>query len=759
MAMFFLRPGVYSRTIDLAQRPRGVSTTVGALVMKSRKGPTEPFLITGGVTQFNELYGYPDTSWGYGHHSGLTALLNMNAMWVKRVVRKAKYAGAILTNDKDGSQAENTYLLPYSVGKFYKKDQDTTPARYTLVFSAALVASNQVQITASFNGINAVATVTFATSSDDTMQALATALTDAINSTFASSYVADGKALGSVTVIKNSGANNNDRVLLVTAPESVTLTFTSTISGGASQPTIEVHDNSWLLDIYAENPGAWANNIGVKITAVDQGIKQKLTLVFSALPVIGNSFNATLIIKGIKTTVGPVNYVTNGAATITAIKNALKTALGNTGDAVVGAGGLTIDLIAPDDGPDVFTIESVAITGGASQPVITHSETRAGVAKDDTFEIHVYTRDNVLSPVEKHVVSFKDQLDGYGTQQFVEEVINLSGSRSDRIRVKYNVANASAGLAGEILTNGTPIVWFRSGDDGELPTASDIANGWDSFADRSQYPVRILINGGESSVTVHQKMIMLAEARKDCFAILDMPSSSQRIADAVAFRLSNGYDSSYAYIITPDVKIVDPYTNKTIFVPPSGFAASIFAYTDNVSAEWFAPAGLNRALLRNVQGLRQVYTDGDQEQLFPNQINYIINRYGKGYTIWTAETLQRKASPLSNVGVRRMLITIEVLLVDALDYSIHEPNDPQTRFIVKQLANSLLQLIKDGRGLRRFDTICDDSNNKSYHYDQGQLNIDMIMEPVLPVKFIRLSSVITKTGASFSEAAALAAAS
>jgi phage tail sheath protein FI len=231
-----------------------------------------------------------------------------------------------------------------------------------------------------------------------------------------------------------------------------------------------------------------------------------------------------------------------------------------------------------------------------------------------------------------------------------------------------------------------------------------------------------------------------------------MPSDKQSAQNAVAYRKQElNINSSYGAIYTPDLKILDTVTDRQRFIPPSGHVAASFARTDRDRATWFSPAGIERGQVKNVRGLRVRYSQGDRDLMHDDQVNFIINKPGKGIVIWSAETLQARASALSNVNVRRLLIVVEVSLANALDYSVHDPNDPFTRFLVKQAIDNFLQPIKEARGLYEFFTVCDESNNKNTDIDSYQLNVDVYLKPVLPAKFIRLQTIITNTGANITE--------
>jgi phage tail sheath protein FI len=58
-------------------------------------------------------------------------------------------------------------------------------------------------------------------------------------------------------------------------------------------------------------------------------------------------------------------------------------------------------------------------------------------------------------------------------------------------------------------------------------------------------------------------------------AILDIPSSLQKVQDAIGYRTDQlALNSSYSAIYSPDLLILDPYSSRRLYVPPSGYIAA-----------------------------------------------------------------------------------------------------------------------------------------------------------------------------------------
>ena len=369
-----------------------------------------------------------------------------------------------------------------------------------------------------------------------------------------------------------------------------------------------------------------------------------------------------------------------------------------------------------------------------------------------TFDIVVYLQDNDgnYAEVERWNVSRQSKLDGNGRQLYLEDKVN---ARSTYIQVLDNTDIAETVLPKEQATT----LALSSGNDGSDITAADVVNGWDEFANPDDVDIRILINGGETDVSVHQKMIAVAESRLDCIAVLDMPwESTASVVDMVTYRTTTlNANSSYAALWSPWVSVFDSYNDRTLDVPPSGHVAGQMAYTDFVGNPWDAPAGTRRGRL-NVLDVPYVFSPGERDTLYPQQINMIQKFTGEGNVLWGQKTLQRRFSALSSINVRRSLIVMTKSMAVALRSFVDENNTAVTRFRVTALLETYLsRLAAQGAFQTELDegfiVQCDERNNPPEVIDNLEMRVDVFLKPVRAAEFIRLSVINTPTGASFEE--------
>jgi hypothetical protein len=379
-----------------------------------------------------------------------------------------------------------------------------------------------------------------------------------------------------------------------------------------------------------------------------------------------------------------------------------------------------------------------------------------------TFEILVYWQDDDgnWAQVEKWKVSRKNKVDGYGKDLYLEDKIN-------GISKYIVVADSDQTLMADTvlpLVQATRLNFAYGNDGSALSTlGTEVVNGWDEFANPDEIDVRLLINGGETTVAVQTKMRDVAESRYDCFAILDIPwGDTGSILDMVSFRTTDlNFNSSYCGLYGPWIQIHDPYNDKLIYVPPSGYVAAQCAYNDYVADPWDAVAGFNRGViddaLKVTLSTGKILTEGDRDTLYQNQINPIQTFRGEGHVIWGQKTLQKKSSALSSINVRRLLIVLEKSMAISLRSYVFEGNTEVTRFRVTAMMSEYLErLASQGAfqtegGERGYHVVCDESNNTAAVIDDQVLAVDVFVKPVRAAEYIKLQAIITTTAASFEE--------
>lgn len=363
---------------------------------------------------------------------------------------------------------------------------------------------------------------------------------------------------------------------------------------------------------------------------------------------------------------------------------------------------------------------------------------------EEGFVLSVYEGASQV-PVEVYRGTLHDKLDGYGRQLSIETQVEEASYSRIRVRVNHDHPLRRNNDAAPLI-NALAVGELTQGSSGEPVNQSHIINGWNLFEDPEEVSVNILINGGYTDPSIQLRMLEIAETRDDCFAVLDTPAQQQLAQEAVNYRRNVlNANTSYGALYAPDLFVRDTQEGRNLYVPPSGHVAGVYARTDRVAETWFAPAGLNRGQL-NVQGVRHIYKQGHRDILDDNQINPIRFIAGQGIVVWGAETLAAIPSALSNINVRRLLNVLKNGIADTALVGVYEQNDTFLQIELRAIADSILEPILRGRGLYRYEVVCDERNNTPDLIANGDVILDVYIDPVLPAKRIHLNAIIPKTG-------------
>ncbi len=762
-------PGAYLKEVDASQQTNGVATTIGCITAAFKKGPVGPNLVTAG-SQFTNQYGPIDNSWGYGHVSALAFLNYGNRLLVNRIVDPAtcSYSALSVFSGSNALGSSNyTFLAPASNLTLTVANAaqavDNSLMEFSLYLSGPLVSGTSISATVSLPNSNGTAasqftvpTVNWAASSDQTIIAFANALSNTFNSNgVPASVIAVNATTASTCTTIQILINNTVANYQYANINSVT------VSG--SNVTI-TKQNTELLQIFSKNPGADGNNIGVQITNANTAappqiaITTTLTNTADALSISGtinyNNVVTTITGTGTSAALAVQNFISNFTSQYGGISSGIYS-INNLS--------LSIILYAPSYNS---TFEPAAggftVTDTATTPVVLASTVVFSAnASYNYFTLNVYYK-NTTNPVESFVCSLNKQTDGFGNQQLITSVVNGSTTQagSNYISVVYSGAtnNPSQNISPSFLSGTTtspssPIVFLGGGQDGVQPTDSDIVTGIQALSSTEAYKFNILINAGYTSTAVQQALENLAATRMDCIAVLDMPSGMQSVTNALNYVNNTlGINSSYAAIYTPNLNILDTVNNEEISVPPSGYIAGQYAYTDQNYAVWMAPAGSKRGVLPNVLSVGTTYDSGDRGLLANSNINTIkAARNGSGNVIWDVLTLEQPRSLLSFVSIRRTFIYLEQSILTALEGDVFDNITSQTEFLITQNINAFLQPIKDAQGIANFYVLCNSTNNPASTTDIGQLNVTVYIVPVVPARIISLTAVVTPSTVTFQE--------
>jgi hypothetical protein len=278
---------------------------------------------------------------------------------------------------------------------------------------------------------------------------------------------------------------------------------------------------------------------------------------------------------------------------------------------------------------------------------------------------------------------------------------------------------------------------------------SDYTSSITLLGNKDEFKFNIITTPGVTATTgnaVITSLTNLASDRGDCIAIVDMSAFGDNIATVIGNATS--VDSSYAATYYPWVQISAPNTGKLTWVPPSTIIPSVYAYNDRVGAPWFAPAGFTRGGLSVIQAERKL-APSDRDTLYAGKVNSLATFPGQGVVAYGQKTLQKKASALDRVNVRRLLIELKSYIGQVANGLVFEQNTIATRNRFLRQVNPYLDSIQQRQGLYAYKVVMDESNNTADVIDRNQLLGQIFIQPTRTAEFIILDFNVTPTGASF----------
>jgi hypothetical protein len=281
--------------------------------------------------------------------------------------------------------------------------------------------------------------------------------------------------------------------------------------------------------------------------------------------------------------------------------------------------------------------------------------------------------------------------------------------------------------------------------------ASDYTTALNILKNKDEYRFATLTTPGAYNAdyaSVVAAAIELCETRGDCFYIADMVpyASNVTTVNSEAAKLNTNFAGTY----WPWVKVPSTELSRNVWAPASTVMQGVYAFNDRVAAPFFAPAGLNRGGLPIVRSEFKV-TQALRDKLYDNKVNPIATFPRVGPVAFGQKTLQKKASALDRINVRRLLITLKNFIGDTSKNLVFEQNTVQTRNRFLNTVNPFLESIQQRQGLFAFRVVMDETNNTAEAIDRNQLIGQIFIQPTKTAEFIILDYTIQPTGATFND--------
>ncbi|KKK86507.1 hypothetical protein LCGC14_2762550, partial [marine sediment metagenome] len=249
-------------------------------------------------------------------------------------------------------------------------------------------------------------------------------------------------------------------------------------------------------------------------------------------------------------------------------------------------------------------MDVVAATPGtwANGVKVLISETNALGAPAAAFDVAVdavVDQSGAREVVERFVNVVLDSTSDRYIEKVIEEGIRGEVEKSEYITVDVNADGDP--------TNGTYELGALGADEGRdgitgiqttdyIGSVSGVsATGLKAVENAEKVEFNVLAVPGVVHKDVIDALHATAEKRADCIALPDPPFGLTKAEviewhNGVLFTLPNAptavLDTSYAALTWSWSRVYDTYNKQNIWLPPSGFVAARFAYTDRVAAPW-----------------------------------------------------------------------------------------------------------------------------------------------------------------------------
>ena len=378
--------------------------------------------------------------------------------------------------------------------------------------------------------------------------------------------------------------------------------------------------------------------------------------------------------------------------------------------------------------------------------------------------------------ISKVIGDVTQNLRNEGTDYYIQESGSYpNASRYVRVKeVNYKTPNYfdNLGLAKDIYTGSLPAVGsgsFGAAVGSNLPTGraanfytainatdaqgligADYNNAISLLSNQDDYQYNIISVPGlnhNNHATQITNLVNNSISRGDNISIIDLYGYGASVTNVTT--KAAGFDNSYAAAYWPWVQTVDPNTGELVFVPASAMIPGVYAFTDASSEPWFAPAGITRGGLGQVLKAERKLTAGQRDTLYEANVNPIATFPSTGVVVFGQKTLQKRASALDRVNVRRLLIALKSYISQVSDTLVFEQNTIATRNNFLTQVNPYLESVQQRQGLYAFKVVMDDTNNTPDVIDRNELLGQIFIQPTKTAEFIILDFNILPTGATF----------
>jgi phage tail sheath protein FI len=402
---------------------------------------------------------------------------------------------------------------------------------------------------------------------------------------------------------------------------------------------------------------------------------------------------------------------------------------------------------------NLFTLENIAVVTSSS-----------GIADPTTWVSARYVRQGGITPndtAKTRALSVSDLTTA--NKRFTKFSMFLQGGfdgvnifDSDESQINNAAVTADMNDSNRGLVNGPSVSSYV--------TALNITTGVENM------DIQLLVVPGIRNPVITNKCISAVDTRFDAVAVIDIEQvdnlgnavTTDDQVPSVSLTTLNfknrSLDSSFAATYFPDVVMSDVDLGTNITVPPSVPAVGVIALNDAIGQPWTAPAGNVRGVMPRVLEAKVNLNSGDMDVLADASINPIVSFPGNavvgsnpkgGVLAWGQKNLQKTASSLDRLSVRRLLISLRRDIRDVAYTFQFEPDVPSTMASFSKAVDPILKRAQSLKGLSKYKVIIDTTTTTLADVQNKVMKGIIYVKPMNATESINLSFKINNATVSF----------
>ena len=284
-------------------------------------------------------------------------------------------------------------------------------------------------------------------------------------------------------------------------------------------------------------------------------------------------------------------------------------------------------------------------------------------------------------------------------------------------------------------------------DYNQAVTLADYNDAIAVLSDADEYQFNVISAPGLLDADTVGTLVQMAENRTDCIAVVDLNTKNTEVQQVISRVTDAAINSSYGATYWPWVQMVSA-TGRYVWCPASTVIPGVYTYTDHQTAPWYAPAGMSRGGVYGVIQTSRKLAKADRDKLYAKNINPIATLPGAGIVVYGQKTLQKKASALDRINVRRMLIEVKDTIRKMAAGLLFEQNTTALQNQFKTQVDPYLASIVQRKGLVAYKIDTSENDNPDV-VDRNEFRASITLQPGQVVEFIYLTFTVTATGVSF----------